>query len=114
AMLVGADPRLVEIEPVSRLNSSDVDDFWRPNDSSSSIVDGALSVSAYRDAVSGAWEDLAVQGGPAIDEIDRVLYHQPYTKMAKKAQAHLAELTGTELYTDIVAGDASAAASAGA
>src|SRR5699024_8019106 len=34
AMLVGADPRLVEIEPVSGLNSADVDDFWRPNDSS--------------------------------------------------------------------------------
>ena len=114
AMLVGADPRLVEIEPVSGLNSADVDDFWRPNDSSTAIVDGALSVSAYLDALTGAWEDLAAQGGPAIDEIDRVLYHQPFTKMAKKAQAHLAELTGTELNTDIVAGDASAAASAGA
>ena len=114
AMLVGADPRLVEIEPVSGLNSADVDDFWRPNDSSTAIVDGALSVSAYLDALTGAWEDLAAQGGPAIDEIDRVLYHQPFTKMAKKAQAHLAELTGTELNTDIVAGDASVAASAGA
>ena len=114
AMLVSANPRLVEIEPVSGLNSADVDDFWRPNDSTTAIVDGALSVSAYLDSLTGAWEDLAAQGGPAIDEIDRVLYHQPFTKMAKKAQAHLAELTGTELNTDIVAGDASAAASAGA
>src|SRR5699024_10386999 len=114
AMLVGADPRLVEIEPVSGLNSADVDDFWRPNDSSTAIVDGALSVSAYLDALTGAWEDLAAQGGPAIDEIDRVLYHQPFTKMAKKAQVHLAELTGAELNTDIVAGDASDAATAGA
>src|SRR5699024_11431619 len=113
-MLVGAGPRLAEIEPVSGLNSADVDDFWRPNDSSTAIVDAALSVSAYLDALTGAWEDLAAQGGPAIDEIDRVLYHQPFTKMAKKAQAHRAELTGTELNTDIVAGDASAAASAGA
>ena len=114
AMLVSADPRLVEIEPVSGLNSADVDDFWRPNDSSTAIVDGALSVSAYLDALTGAWEDLAAQGGPAIDEIDRVLYHQPFTKMAKKAQIHLAELTGAELNTDIVAGDASTAATAGA
>src|SRR5699024_3259031 len=114
AMLVGADPRLVEIEPVSGLNSAEVDDFWRPNDSSTAIVDGALSVSAYLDALTGAWEDLAAQGGPAIDEIDRVLYHQPFTKMAKKAQAHLAELTGTELNTDSGAGDACGAASAGA
>src|SRR5699024_3842790 len=114
AMLVSADPRLVEIEPVSGLNSADVDDFWRPNDSSTAIVDGALSVSAYLDALTGAWEALAAQGGPAIDEIDRVLYHQPCTKMAKKAQVHLAELTGAELNTDIVAGDASDAATAGA
>src|SRR5699024_5879339 len=114
AMLVGADPRLVEIEPISGLNSADVDDFWRPNDSSTAIVDGALSVAAYRDALTGAWEDLAAQGGPAIDEIDRVLYPQPFTKMAKKAQVHLAELTGAELNTDIVAGDASAGGGAGA
>src|SRR5699024_5730850 len=85
-----------------------------PNDSSTAIVDGALSVSAYLDALTGAWEDLAAQGGPAIDEIDRVLYHQPSTKMAKKAHAHLAELTGTQLNTDTVGGDTSAAGGAGA
>lgn len=103
AMLVSADPRLLEIEPVSGLNSADVDDFWRPNDSSTAIVDGALSVTAYLDALNGAWTDLQEQGGPSIDEIDRILYHQPFTKMAKKAQVHLAGLTGADLDTEIVA-----------
>ena len=111
AMLVGADPRLVEIEPVSGLNSADVDDFWRPNDSTTAIVDGALSVTAYLDALTGAWTDLAAQGGPAMAEIDRVLYHQPFTKMAKKAQVHLAGLTGEDLDTEIVAGTAGGSAS---
>lgn len=101
AMLVSSDPRLVEIEGVSGLNSADVDDFWRPNDSTTAIVDGALSVTAYLDSLTGAWEDLAAQGGPAIAEIDRVLYHQPFTKMAKKAQAHLAGLTGAQLSTEL-------------
>src|SRR5690606_31296618 len=32
-----------------------------------------------------------------IDSIDRLLYHQPFTKMAKKGQAHLASLVGSEL-----------------
>lgn len=104
AMLVSADPKLLEIEPVSGLNSADVDDFWRPNDSTTAIVDGALSVTAYLDALTGAWTDLAAQGGPAIAEIDRVLYHQPFTKMAKKAQVHFAGLTGEDLDTEIVAG----------
>ncbi len=103
AMLVSADPKLLEIEPVSGLNSADVDDFWRPNDSTTAIVDGALSVTAYLDALTGAWTDLAAQGGPAMAEIDRVLYHQPFTKMAKKAQVHLAGLTGEDLDTEIVA-----------
>lgn len=106
AMLVSADPKLLEIEPVSGLNSADVDDFWRPNDSTTAIVDGALSVTAYLDALTGAWTDLAAQGGPEMAEIDRVLYHQPFTKMAKKAQVHLAGLTGEDLDTDIVASSA--------
>ena len=107
AMLVSADPKLLEIEPVSGLNSADVDDFWRPNDSTTAIVDGALSVTAYLDSLTGAWTDLAAQGGPAMTEIDRVLYHQPFTKMAKKAQVHLAGLTGEDIETDIVAGASS-------
>ena len=113
AMLVSADPKLLEIEPVSGLNSADVDDFWRPNDSTTAIVDGALSVTAYLDALTGAWSDLAAQGGPAMADIDRVLYHQPFTKMAKKAQVHLAGLTGEDLDTEIVAGAAGGSASTG-
>jgi hydroxymethylglutaryl-CoA synthase len=109
AMLVSANPKLLEIEPVSGLNSADVDDFWRPNDSTTAIVDGALSVTAYLDALTGAWTDLAAQGGPAMAEIDRVLYHQPFTKMAKKAQVHLAGLTDEDLETEIVAGGSGAA-----
>ena len=109
AMLVSANPKLLEIEPVSGLNSADVDDFWRPNDSTTAIVDGALSVTAYLDALTGAWTDLAAQGGPEMAEIDRVLYHQPFTKMAKKAQVHLAGLTGEDLDTEIVAGGSGAA-----
>lgn len=97
AMLIAAHPALVEIEPVAGLFTDDVDDFWRPNDSSTAVVDGKLSMSAYLDALTGAWDDLRAQGGPSIEEIDRILYHQPFTKMAKKAQAHLAVLTGVEL-----------------
>ncbi|HIY65578.1 MAG TPA: hydroxymethylglutaryl-CoA synthase [Candidatus Agrococcus pullicola] len=107
AMLVAADPALVEIEPLNGIATADVDDFWRPNDSSTAIVDGALSVSAYLDALTGAWNDLAERGGPGIDEIDRILYHQPFTKMAKKAQQRLAEVTGAQLSTALSENEAS-------
>src|SRR5690606_13380750 len=83
AMLISADPAPAEIEPATGLFTADVDDFWRPNDLSTAVVDGALSVSAYLDALSGAWDDLQSRGGPGIDAIDRLLYHQPFTKMAQ-------------------------------
>lgn len=97
ALMVSAHPAILAIEDTAGLYTNDVDDFWRPNDSSVAVVDGALSLQAYLDALSGAWHDLQAQGGPSITEIDRLLYHQPFTKMAKKAQAHLAELTGANL-----------------
>ena len=105
AMLVSADPELLEIEPANGISTTDVDDFWRPNDSTTAVVDGHLSVGAYLDAVSDAWADLQSQGGPAIGDIDRVIYHQPYTKMAKKAQARLREVSGDEISTALNPGD---------
>lgn len=100
AMLVGADPALVEIEPLSGLHTADVDDFWRPNDSSTAIVDGALSVSAYLEALTASWDDLRERGGPGIASVHRIAYHQPFTKMARKAQARLADRLGAGLGTD--------------
>ncbi len=97
AMLVAANPALLEIELAAGIFTDDVDDFWRPNDSTTAVVDGKLSMSAYLDALTGAWNDLQDHGGAGIDEIDRIIYHQPFTKMAKKAQAHLAQLTGVDL-----------------
>ncbi|MFV0433770.1 MAG: hydroxymethylglutaryl-CoA synthase family protein [Leucobacter sp.] len=94
AMLVSADPALVEIEPLSGLHAADVDDFWRPNDSSTAIVDGSLSVSAYLDALTSSWDDLSRRGGPSVSSIHRFAYHQPFTKMAWKAHRRLAEHVG--------------------
>jgi hydroxymethylglutaryl-CoA synthase len=97
AMLIAADPSLLQIEPVSGLYSADVDDFWRPNDSTTAMVNGRLSISAYKNALLGAWDDLQAQGGPAIDDIAAFVYHQPFTKMAVKAQRFLSQRTGEEL-----------------
>lgn len=100
AMLVAADPALIELEPATGVFTSEINDFWRPNDSTTAVVEGKLSISAYLDAMTGAWDDLQAQGGPAIDEIDRLAFHQPFTRMATKALRRLAEHTGTELDED--------------
>jgi len=94
AMLIAADPDLIELEPRSGLFTADVDDFWRPNDRSTALVDGRLSVTAYVDSFLGAWDDLAARGGPGIETIDRFVHHQPFTKMAIKAHRKLAQHVG--------------------
>ncbi|WP_029150068.1 hydroxymethylglutaryl-CoA synthase [Microbacterium indicum] len=102
AMLVSADPALVEIEPVSGLSTADVDDFWRPNDRDVPVVDGRLSVDAYLDALTSAWDDFRARGGADVSRIDRFVHHQPYTKMARKAHARLAEHTGAGIGADLI------------
>lgn len=105
AMLVAASPDLVAIEPASGVYTADVDDFWRPNDRSTALVDGRLSVSAYVDALVGAWDDLAARGGPSADSIDRWAHHQPFTKMALKAHRKLGQHIGASFSdVDLVTG----------
>lgn len=94
AMLIAADPDLIELEPAAGVFTADVDDFWRPNDRSTALVDGRLSVSAYVNAFVGAWDDLASQGGPAFADIARFVHHQPFTKMAIKAHRKLTQHVG--------------------
>lgn len=97
AMLVGVDPQLLEIEPASGVWSAHIDDFWRPNDSSTPLVDGARSLDAYLGAFTGAWEDYLAQGGSPIEEIDYFVHHQPFTKMAIKGHRRLVEHTGAAI-----------------
>jgi hydroxymethylglutaryl-CoA synthase len=102
ALIISADPRLVELEVgVSGSYTKDVDDFWRPLYSKEAYVDGQLSVQCYLDAISGAYAAWKALGGGAGDPIARRLYHVPYGKMAKKAHRQVMALEGkTEAEAD--------------
>lgn len=97
AMLVSADPALVRIEEPSGVFTADIMDFWRPNYSTTAMVDGQESISAYLQAVEGAWKDYAEQGGRSLDEFAAFCYHQPFTKMAWKAHRHLLRHCGKDV-----------------
>lgn len=97
AFTVSADPALLALEPAAGLFTTDVMDFWRPNHRVTAIVDGQSSISAYLEAIGGAFEDYRAQGGADFAAIDRFCYHQPFTKMASKAHRHLAQHAGAEL-----------------
>ena len=102
AMLISADPNLVVIEPGSGVFTADVNDFWRPNDSSTPYVEGKLSLDAYMNAATGSWDDLVARRGLDITDIDRFLHHQPFTKMARKAHARLGEHVGADLGPELI------------
>lgn len=91
AMVISANPRLVELDPVlSGDYTRQVMDFWRPLYSKYAQVDGHYSIDCYLDAFSGCWEDLRERAGERVAELDitaldACLYHVPFTKMAKKA-----------------------------
>ena len=97
AMLVSAEPAIAAIDPVSGISTSEIDDFWRPSGMLEALVDGNLSVSAYLDGVDSSWRDLAERGGPDITELDAILFHQPFGKMAQKGLRRLSEVVGSEL-----------------
>src|SRR5699024_3979351 len=72
-------------------------DFCRPNDSTTPFVDGQLSLDAYLQSTLAAWDDLPARRAITTDDVDRFLHPQPFTKMARKQRAALAEHTGTQL-----------------
>ncbi len=96
AMLVGANPRILEIEPASGLFTENVHDFWRPNNRSTALVDGRFSVTVYLRAVEVAWHDYLKRGGSPINDIARICFHQPFTKMAAKAMQKLGKVSGID------------------
>lgn len=103
AMLIGADPALVRIEDGSGMFTADIMDFWRPNYLTTALVDGRKSISAYLQAVEGAWKDYTERGGRKLDEFHSFCYHQPFTKMAHKAHRHLLQHNGHAADEDEIA-----------
>jgi hydroxymethylglutaryl-CoA synthase len=89
AMLISANPRLVEIEPESGYYTEDVMDFWRPNYRSEALVDGKYSTMVYITALMESWNQYAELTGRSLADFERFCYHIPFTKMAEKAHQKL-------------------------
>lgn len=97
AVLLSAEPRLLELAPESGVFASNVYDFWRPLERREALVDGKFSLDCYLDALSGALSDFrGTQNGHGGDSLlerfAALLYHTPFPKMAYKAHQRLAEL----------------------
>lgn len=91
AMLISANPDIVEIDPERGFYSTDIMDFWRPNDFKHALVDGELSKDAYLNIMNKSYLNYIHKGGKSLSEFDWLCFHQPFTKMANKAYRHLKE-----------------------
>lgn len=89
AMLVRANPRILEVESGSGYFTEDVMDFWRPNHRETALVDGKYSTKVYLNSLKQAWLHFTEETGRGFGDIDQFCYHIPFTKMAEKAHKQL-------------------------
>ena len=85
AMLLSANPRILEIEKESTAYTKDIDDFWRPNYSEFAFVDGKYSNEAYLSTLTASWNRYKAQYQAQLSDFEALLFHVPYTKMGRKA-----------------------------
>ncbi|MBO9475472.1 hydroxymethylglutaryl-CoA synthase [Shimia sp. R10_1] len=97
AMLVSADPKLLEVGVVSGVFSEDIMDFWRPNHRRTPLFDGKFSTLRYLNAMLEAWRDYEANGGKSYAEFSRFCYHLPFSRMGEKAHRHLAKSAKADL-----------------
>ncbi|WP_417224600.1 hydroxymethylglutaryl-CoA synthase [Amphritea sp.] len=102
AMLIAANPRLVELDPEVGNHTEDVMDFWRPNYRSTALVDGKYSTKIYLQSLKHAWEHFREVSSLAFTDFQHFCYHLPFTRMAQKAHKHLARVNQSVLTPEML------------
>lgn len=93
AMKLSLDPRLLRLDPrVCARVTLDERDFFRPNGSTTAVVDGQRSIDVYLRCLDGVLAAAIDAAGPAAASVlgaDHYLFHTPYPRMAEHAAARL-------------------------
>ncbi|MFP4112810.1 MAG: hydroxymethylglutaryl-CoA synthase family protein [Spirochaetota bacterium] len=89
-LLVEKNPKLIELDIGTQgLCSRDVDDFFRPNGSTTAKVKGAYSIQCYNEALETAFDDYCARKGSTPQEVltstDMFVFHVPFKMMALSA-----------------------------
>lgn len=84
AMIVAANPQILQLESPSSYHTADVMDFWRPLGRSEALVDGRYSTSVYLDFFKTVWADYRDQTQRSIADFAALVFHIPFTKMGLK------------------------------
>lgn len=94
AMVLSANPRILELEPEYGVVTENVMDFWRPNYSDAAFVDGKYSSKLYLNMLEKSWNQYNEISGRHFDDHTYYCYHTPVPKLVEKAHQHLAKITG--------------------
>ena len=85
SMLIKADPSILSLNEGHSAYSDDINDFWRPNNSKTALVNGKYSTQVYLDFFTKTFEDYKKQKHLQTSDFDALIYHLPFTKMGLKA-----------------------------
>jgi hydroxymethylglutaryl-CoA synthase len=94
AILLSANPRLLEVESVAGFCTKETMDFWRPNYSDVALVDGRLSCDTYMRFAEETWAQYAQLTGRKFIDHDRFCYHSPVAKLVERTHKKLARING--------------------
>src|SRR5699024_703442 len=97
AILLSADPRILEIEKESATYTEDIDDFWRPNYSELAFVDGKYSNESYLNTLKASWRSYKDQQKADLSYFEALVFNVPYTRKGRKALQGLEEEMNEEI-----------------
>lgn len=94
AMVLAANPRILQVEAESGIYSEDIMDFWRPNYREEALVDGKYSCEVYLRLLQRTWEQYHRLSGRAFADHELFCYHVPVPRLVEKAHLSLAKWAG--------------------
>lgn len=111
AMIISANPRILEIESYCGVHTEDVMDFWRPAKSDEAFFDGKLSAYTYLKSMDIAFNEYLAKSKLSTAEIDYACFHAPFGKMAIKAARQIfpgKNISDSLIYNEVIGNSCSA------
>lgn len=85
SMLIKAEPKILSLNDGHSAYSEDIDDFWRPNNSKTAMVNGKYSTEVYLDFFTKTFNAYKEQKNWNTQDFSAIIYHLPFTKQGLKA-----------------------------
>lgn len=85
AMIMSANPRILEIGTQSTHLTRNIMDFWRPLNRDEALVDGQYSSEEFIQFFKETFNQYLESQDETIDDFEALIFHLPYTKMGLKA-----------------------------